>query len=279
MWPDNPVVVCFLIALPQPMRFPSPNRFFVDTNDGIRVPWADWNEYKNFVGMEFYSVASTKSTKGTMEDAVLQIALDKIKPLPGEPLPIPHVITDPDHEFGEYPALDTIVELAAPLIPTNSSIDDSLQWALDRCLTALNVAGQAYQIATSDLRYFPINVRNVPHTVPMYFQLNDFTQYYDLAFVQIHQGFDRFPEVIPDLTESEIHHFDVSMRRIMNGDPLMQWIRRIREARRLVLVAGDASGSVVNTYTAIEIMFNTVLLLLAWENGTPRIPEADSISI
>lgn len=75
------------------------------------------------------------------------------------------------------------------------------------------------------------------------------------------------PDPFPgsDLDEASLDVFKVWLDRFEAGDPLTIWRERWVEARRAHEVAGEDAQAVILANTACEVLLDTVLVLLMWE--------------
>ncbi|MBE7324580.1 hypothetical protein IEQ44_07940 [Nocardioides sp. Y6] len=85
---------------------------------------------------------------------------------------------------------------------------------------------------------------------------------------------DPFPS--QDWTEETTDGFRHWLTELQSDNPLLLWRERYVEARRALHVTGDLTSTVLLANTSCEVLLDTVLALLLWEEG---VTEADAAPI
>jgi HEPN domain-containing protein len=86
----------------------------------------------------------------------------------------------------------------------------------------------------------------------------------------VHWGTATLPFEAEELAEEKIEALGVMLTRDNYSDPFGLATERMRVARRSYEMEGDYTSVVVHSYTGCEVLLNSVLLLMAWEEGTSR---------
>lgn len=254
----------FFVVLDQPMGLPDGLALYSHrTNEP--VPWVGFTGGHNFVRMRVWRVPDQLAWQPHKDDMAFSVA-DKLT----QPREIAEGIA-----FGNVPpptteALGTVMELATPLLPASSGeYRESVSDAFDRCLEDLNKFMRAYLAVTSDPKFRPITRQTCRFAVPWTTQDAEWT-YGQLGVFMVHQGLGQMPYMEEDLTEEQQRKLQILWQQTTAGYPFVPFLERARVAKREYLADGDYPTTVIAAYTACEVLLNTALLMMAWEEGKTR---------
>ncbi len=265
-WPGQPLIAVFFIALEHPMAVPDGFGLTV-TRLGEPVEWVQWNGGHNFVGIRLHRTPVTQTYQTALDDAahaVVDRTLEREEPPRQENV-----------EFGRVPVpeadiLATVAEVATPLLPCDGGdFQPALSDAFDRCLEELRSLMRAYVTVTKDVRFRPISRQTCQPIVPWTTQGLD-GAWGPLGLFMVHLGERVIPFAADELTDEQIHALQVTLERARKGDPFASYVERARVARRAHRIDGDYPTTVIAAYTACEVLLNTALLAMAWEEGMAR---------
>jgi hypothetical protein len=264
-WNGDPLMIVFFIALEQPMMAPEGMELFV-THYGEPLEWVKWNGGFNFVGMRLHRRTDSTTYRAEQDLQVFDLAMNVMNcQLPARPElmgePVPSITTN---------LTRTVVETATPLLPTeDGDPGHAVSDAFDRCLAVLQGLTRAYVAASTDVRFRPISRQTCRMLVPMATQSIE-GEWLDFGVFHVHPGEGMVPFDAEELTETERHKLRVTLEKIARGDPYIPFVERARVAHRAYRIDGDYPTTVISAQTACEILLNTVLLLMAWEEGRSR---------
>jgi hypothetical protein len=160
----------------------------------------------------------------------------------------------------------SIVEAVTPLLsPTED--DEAISDCFDRCLEHIEELARSYRLATWDLTSVPISRTSVYPVVLMALRDLPDDTYGPLSLFLVNTGQQHFaasPKLIP---QDKLDETMLVLRRARREDPFTTSVRNRWSSDRALHVEGDASGAVVTAAIASEVLFNTVLLSMAWEEG------------
>lgn len=161
----------------------------------------------------------------------------------------------------------TIVEAVTPLLATTDDDDEAVSDSFDRCLEHIEELAQAYRLASWDLYSVPVGRSSVyPFALLTVRDLSE-GKYGPLNLFMVNFGEQHLaapPKLIPQ------DEFDATMlvlKRARRKDPFMLSVRNRWSSDRALRVEGDASGAVVSAAISSEVLLNTILLSMAWEEG------------
>ena len=77
------------------------------------------------------------------------------------------------------------------------------------------------------------------------------------------------PQIVDNIPENELQHFGHAVHRAKLDDPFMVASDHIRAASSSFYLDADFSAAVVWSHTASEVFVDNILLMMAWEEGTP----------
>lgn len=254
--------IVFLIAVDFPVSLSPGERRFIARHED--APWIEFTSGKSFVGINVWKVPDVIDRQLRMDTNGFCLARALIEHT--NPIAYPKL----GDEFTNTPIIDgTIFELATPIyIPNQEASRDLISDAFDRCLEELNGVLIAYLHATNDLRTRTLSRQNCRPLIPMMFQ-DQSGKYYGLSPFGA-----RLPLFSPQndatLNDEELWKFEVIRTRRSRNDPFSLYVERIKAAQRYLNIDGDYSSSIVTAQTSCEILLNSILLIISWEEGLSR---------
>jgi hypothetical protein len=265
-WTGQPLIIVFFIALEHPIAIPEGEHLFVTHRD-VAVPWITWNGGYSFVAFRIWRTKEQETVLSQKDANAFEIA----RRLTGTPT----ADSMDGSPYGRVPeplitSRGTVVEVATPLLLADGAdANTAISSAFNRCLNELALLMQAYLGVTHDLRFRPITRQTCRTVIPMTTQ--DLSgNYGGLGVFNANQGLYSIPFEASELTEEQINAVQVSRLRLQRGDPFAGYVERARVAHRDYVVEGDYPTTVVAAYTACEVLLNSTLLTMAWEEGLDR---------
>jgi hypothetical protein len=274
VWDGSPKCAVFFVTLEHPMGLPEGLSTTV-LRPHEPVPWSGVTEGRNFVFIRIWRRPEPLNWQLHTYDMAFAV-MDQLVKTDSTNLESEESTKETSVKFGRVPRpnggtkLGTVVELVSPLIlPASGSVEEAFSDTFDRCISELNRFMRAYQIVSSDLRVTPITRQTCPFMVPMTTQ--DTTgNYSSVRMFMAHTGVAQLPYGTEELTDEERHNLRVLYHQVVSGYPFIPFFERFRAARRDYIVDGDYASTVVSAYTACEVLLNTVLLMMAWEERKTR---------
>lgn len=160
----------------------------------------------------------------------------------------------------------TIVEAVTPLVGAVDS-DDCVSDCFDRCLEHIEELAEAYRLANWDLSSVPVNRSSVYPIAPMAVRDMPGGKYGPLNLFWVNFGEQNLvasPKLIP---QNKVDETMSVLKRAKRGDPFTLSMRNRWISDRALVIDGDASGAVISAAISSEVLLNTILLSMAWEEG------------
>lgn len=167
-------------------------------------------------------------------------------------------------------SFNTIVEAVTPLLKGDKdNYDDALTYAFDRCIEAITLLNRSYALASGDLRMRVFSRQALQPIVPFTTRHPERGDWSPVGFLLINPGYN-LPGAAEDLTREQRQAFQLYLSRLLSQDPFMTVAEWQRHSHQAYEVDGDAAAAVNAAHTAGEVLFDTVLLTMAWETGVAR---------
>lgn len=259
-------MVVFFIATEHPIALPDGTTVWAKRAE-VAVPWASVMDGTSFVGIRVWRRPEQIEWHEQRDDNAFAVAGALCRPS-GSTLPEGSGRVPPPH--GEQ--LASVVEVATPLIiPDSGDEAEAISDAFDVCLEELQAFMRAYFAVSRDPRFRPITRQTCRVAVPMTMQHPVTNEYGYMQMFMVNEGTGgALPYPTEELTDEDEVRFRIRFRRARIGDPFTPYLERARIAHREYLVDGDYSTTVVSAYTATEVLLNSMLLTMAWEEGMAR---------
>ena len=231
-----------------------------------RVPWVAFTNGGNFVAIRIWRREVVRLFDYQYMSSAFELAQELVSKEPSSKQSEPSgSVPWPSSTY-----LGSIAEVATPLLQTDDlDTNHAISDAFDRCIEELRGFSLAYQSVTKDRRFRPVTRQTCPTIVPFCFQQKDDVDYFGLSTMVVHEG-NAMPFEPEELTVEQQREFEVAWNRRRSDDPFATYIDWSRSARRAFNIDGDYAQSVIATYTAIESLFNNVLLMCSWEDRYSR---------
>lgn len=166
----------------------------------------------------------------------------------------------------------TVIEAVTPLIVTDDE-DHAFSSAFDRCVEEINVLVSAFILASGDSRLARISRQNLYPLIPWIARdLNGETiggpgTFLPGSLVGTVLAFDTGKEEI----DSEVmRRLGVYLSQIKKNDPFVSYLEWARNSRRELDIEGNYAAAINAAHTAGDILLDTILYLMAWEEGLPH---------
>jgi hypothetical protein len=260
----EPTIAVFFVALDQPMGLRDGLELYYQRTREP-VPWVQFNGGYNFVRMKIWRVPDQLPLQLHKYEMAFSVAKKLTKPSEN-----PEGI-----QFGNVPlpssdVLGTVMELATPVLDAPSGTpEEAISEAFDRCLEELNLFMRAYLTVTHDRTFRPITRQTCRPLVPWATQ-DLHGRYGHLGVFMVREGVGQIPYAHDDLTEEQQRKLQIVWRQTTAGYPFIPFVERARVAYREYDVEGDYPTTVIAAYTACEVLLNTALFMMAWEEGKTR---------
>ena len=273
-WDGEPRLVVFYIPLEVPLGLPQGSTYTfertesVDWLKGVPLhPVEGLTPRRNTLGRNFVSLQIWREKeKARLSDAPFTAAMNVAARVRGEKDRIREVSSD-DGLVQEIVGL--VFEAVTPLLKSEGGVKKAVSDAFDRCLEAINSLIRAYLLATKDLRVHLVSRQKLPPAIPWITRPPDAFDWGGMAMFWVNEGTSlRSP--VEDLKHDDLEKLNLWLSNLLNGNPLVPFSEWRAIARRACFIEGDQATAVVACHTASEILLDAVLLLLAWEESTPR---------
>lgn len=269
--PDDLRLIVFFLELPDPLPLPDETVYTLEVEGRLRLPGVEVRQTAAgpalpldggalFVSLRVWQVDVDPVTLDDSLEAV-EAVLDRA---------LPAGLIRPRERSGDaqrrgdaggetLAATRTVVEAVTPLLPG----EDAVSEAFDRCLDALSQVFAAYRSSTRNL---------VP--APTYERLSPVILYatrtarapvvWDerLSLFVLHANVRATP---PALAEHDLEQLNTWLSVRKRGHPLMPYAERELDARLALDTRGDYAAAVVSAQTAAEVLVDSLLTLLLWE--------------
>jgi hypothetical protein len=270
-WSGEPLLVIFFITAPSPVALPHGATFNFERSetvdwlaDAVRVATKDLpplpiaDRTKNFVSIRIWRPKEELILDTGPLNHALKVARAVVPNVAGDELP---PLTYDDEESGS-----TVFELVTPLIPSDDA-QGAISDAFDRCLENLTELIQAYMIQSSDVRTTVPSVVSLFPMIPFTARSPDGSWWGSLDFFRVNTWTRHFPVATGDLTKEQTTSMMISLSRMKRRDPTAVFALWARAATRSYWMEGDYSSTIIQAHISSEVLLDSVLLLMAWEEG------------
>jgi len=271
---DNRQLITFYIPLPEPVALPADQVFYARRAEP--VPWLDqvkWPDRyrtlnhilreRNFVILRMAQLFGETSFDSSIIDTALSVAEHALNGIPDRTFEIRNYARQ--EPSSEKFVVQTIVEATTVLLPANDE-DDAESSAFERVLGELRQWEMAYFQTTGDVSSTRISRSSVYPLIPYVTYSPSENRWGQLTIMQVNLGKAYFPKSTETLGAGQVEAITSLWQSIRRSDPLMEYEKSLYAADRLLEVQGDYSVSVVQLHTAGEILLDSLLISLAWED-------------
>jgi hypothetical protein len=272
-------LVRFFFVLPEPVALPDGFQFSGTVGDG------EPHEQRSddpLVGLTFYQ---TEVPGGRMESS-LRAMMGVTARAPGLP----------EHKGGAHTAtgvrvqhtvVDAVTTRESPDAIPDDDAHDPQRWspradALTRCITLTDRVLRAHRQATEStygaLAYVRLSnqvlaysAQGIRETVVINGDTHVFTKpvgdWGAASVIMLDHWNLADPFAGKEWDDDVAERFDYWLREQERGNPTNLWRERFIEANRALKVTGEMSNAVIQSNTSCEVLLDTVLALLLWEEG------------
>jgi hypothetical protein len=239
------------------------NWYHQRTSSGIAKLPLDIDTTRNFVAFNFAQLPGQVSIDIQAVEPAYQVALH----LSGlsELDSAPQLDAPPIHQLEEERFVQTILIAQTVLLPSApDDRDDSISRAFDVCLNEFQDLERAYIATTADLQY---RVSSRQRLLPLCFYclLDPLTAHWSKPSLFGLNMAEAIMPPPPSLGAPEIGHMTIRWQRMRRQDPFTVFVPISSAAARSLYIDGDFTEAVIKAYTAAEVLLDTVLVSLAWE--------------
>jgi len=266
---DGPIrLIAFYLLLPGCVSMPSGSTFTFHLPDDARQlaghlmyvsensePWESAGT--SLVSLRFFQLSVPQLPLGVGD--VLFDLINSVTPDLGISK------SKPDHTMDDLTTIRTVVEAVTEI--EDEANHDELSGAFDRCLEWCHKLSRAYRIALR-LPIPLVTYDNSPPAVPWVVR-----EWRKNQLVSVKRGLLMLhfhsPEefAIPELDEEALNSVGGYLQALSNDFVGLPYIEHRLEARRAITLNGQYGVGVILAYAATEVLFDSVLKLLLWEEG------------
>jgi len=282
-WQGEPRFAIFFIPAPVPLALPQGSTLSLQRSE--KVDWligmpvtpelgvppmpAELSDGSNFVSVKVWRV---KEELKLSSDAMRQTMIVVNAVVPGGHMDEKSLARGPTSSISEVESYATVLEAVTPLLPiTGEDGEIDLQLtvdaAFDKCIEQINEIVRAYIVTTKDVRVEPISRFCLFPIVPWTTKSIDGEQWGRLALYMPHHYLHKFPTPTGTMEDSKAEDFFTIISRMRQGDPFMPFSEHARACYRALEMRGDFEMVVIHAHVATETLFNSMLLMMAWEEG------------
>jgi hypothetical protein len=274
-WSGEPLLAIFFITSPSPVALPHGATFNFERGetvdwlaDAVRVPTKDLpplpiaDRTKNFVSIRIWRPREKLILDTGPLNYALKVARAVVPGVTGDELP---PLTYDDEESGS-----TVFELVTPLLLSagpGADAKGALSDAFDRCLENLTELIRAYILKTADVRTTVPSLVSLFPMIPFTARAPDGSWWGGLELFRANMGTRHLPVATGDLTKEETSGMMISLSRMKRRDPTAVFALWARAATRSYWIDGDYSSTIIQAHISSEVLLDSLLLLLAWEDG------------
>ncbi len=270
-WPSEPMLAVFFIGLTTPIGFPHASTWMMERPE--TVEWLKGTAHSPAEGMSYvFSERGANYVSLKVWQAKQPVIL-RTPTMEATLRVVKAVLGTPEREAAQneppsgLDTFTTVMEAVTPLIAGRDQVfHAALSDSFDRVVDEINTLVRAHMITTGDAyarfvtrwSIHPI----VPYTVRQPFSAAWFGlgMFYPSDFPRVFHN----PQIYD---EDTLNRFSVVLSRQRQVDPFGSFLEWSRTARHAYTVDGDNALAVIAAHTAGEVLFDAVLLMMAWEEG------------
>jgi hypothetical protein len=211
---------------------------------------------RGFVSLKFWQLRTSASELWEPMEDVLKVVRAVVPGFGTEKEPDPTARPD-------VLAYRTVVEAVTPI-----RVGDTPEPYLERCLDSLDEFVRVFRV-TQDVTMPALSRERLFFFVPWISRsLQGPPSEWDeaLSFV-LATPLPPTPTEEPGMEPEDWSRLNITMLRRRWGDPLFAYLEHQEDAHAAIAVLGDYRAGAVHTATAAEVLFDTLLRLMLWEEG------------
>lgn len=190
----------------------------------------------------------------------------------GKDPPSRDALRDLSNQQAERGYQSVVIALTALIPPEDFDVDRARSEAFDRCLSSLAKLETAYMLTAGDLRYRPTTLQTCFSACP-WATVDPVTDTWDpIQLFMVNEALARALSPPKLLDDNALFQLQMRLERMSAQSPFLTFAERAFAAQRAYRIDGDYASTVLNGYTAGEVLFDTVLLTMAWEELAFRDP-------
>ena len=273
-WPANPRLIQFFIPAPVPVALPHGSSY-----NFLRDEEVDWladipAEYLppdsnglNWVSFQVFREAEQRKVDLSPFARATSVYAERTgKVGPQDDGRIRELSVDLEGD-----SYSTVFEATTPLVSEAGdddgvNIDLSISSAFDRCLEHLSVLYRACISVSHDVHLQLPNRLNMYPWIP--WTTRDPVDPDDAGSMGLFMpnfGETSYPSRVETFSDNDMEKIKIALSRAIAGDPLAIFIDHARAATRALQVDADYASAVMSGHTAMEVFFDSILKLIAWE--------------
>src|ERR1035437_1816625 len=264
--PANSVLIVFFIPLPEPIGVSHGSIYSFDEGSivhGIEpipvltqhgsppIPGRMSNEL--FVSLKFWQVNSSLVQFIEQVRAVTKVL---------------HVVRGPMPATEDNPEVEVIQTVIEAVTQLTEETVEGISSAFERCVKRINEVAIAYGL-TLDHAIVPVTPQRLPQFVTYltrdaYSETFSSISMYDLGHYNDVRRF--VPPELDDDAQATLHSM---IAATVIGDPVIPYLELSAEARRSLFREGDTRAAVIYSQAACEVLLDSVLQAMLWEESIP----------
>lgn len=263
-----------MILLPEPIPIPQKATWFAPTDEPapelagalhVPTPGADPIEMdeagRNFVSMRFWQMVDNSVAPFAGESELLRLAFDAMHPGKGDDSDGPNLYEKVAEDIAADERYRTVVEAI-----TFNSVEPTDVTPIDRCLDALLKFHRAYRVMART----PLAELTVKRLFPMAFAFTRKVDEDAVTPIGLLMLDGTWPGMTGNTSEIDQGLFDqvAQIQRRLDGlDPLTRFMECRTDAAYALHGIGSYRDAVIHFGIACEVLFDSILGMLMWEEG------------
>jgi len=268
-WDRSAQSVVFFVAMPTPLVLPHGTIMPIPVPRQIR-----WEERQRgtpretapaFGSMRVWQLPQTV----TSENVHLAAALGALRQMVLDDPQMVAEVRKAEATLAEqsFSTTTTVIEVVMPLVDAwNVDPETTLQRTFELCLEHLNLVLRAYAITTGDIRVGSATRHSLTTLVPFVLQNSSAKTWGDVQFLVLNPTVPSIPLPV-QVPADFMPRMWSFLNRLYRDDPLSWFLDWELVARKARLADGNYALCVIAAHTATEVLFDSLLLLMAWEEG------------
>jgi hypothetical protein len=279
-WQGEPRLAVFFI--PSPVSIPLPHDSTFNFQRDEKVDWLKGVELRPKKGLtpvpkEMWDADNFVSFRVWRLREDLQVSIEPFQRAMAIAAAVVPGVAAPAEDRAPTVALEeesysTVFEAVTPLIPSvqdgQISLERTVDDAFDRCMENLAELFRAYIAVSADLRVAPITRNSLFILLPWTTRNPDDSEWGGLAVYKPNVGAHVIPRATGELGEDDMNRLMTVISRAKRLDPVAPFVQHARASRRAFWMQADYGATVIEAHISSEVFLDSVLLLMAWEEGT-----------
>lgn len=239
------------------------------TADTPPIPRAEGEPGRNFVSLRIWRPLGTREGITLPFDRAMAVLQEATGHDRGER---PKNVSEHIPTYAEIAEeAGTVIEALTPLLATDGGNTElAVSLAFDRCIAVINLLITAFILASGDPLIGRISRQNLYPFIPWAARNPDGEiiggpgMFFPGPLISTALAFGGSKAPVD---HEVMRRLNVYLRRIRQGDPFANYLEWARNSRHELDIEGDTAAAVNAAHTAGEILLDTLLYLMAWEEG------------